>query len=428
MNQPSREPAATLSRFVVGGAVRDRLLGLPVRDRDWVVVGATPETMSTFGFVPVGKDFPVFLHPDTHEEHALARAERKSGRGYHGFTFHTGSDVTLEADLFRRDLTVNAIAEAGDGSLVDPYGGVADLEARVLRHVSPAFAEDPVRVLRVARFAARFAPLGFTVHPETMALMREIVAAGEVDVLTPERVWKETEKALMCDKPSVYFQVLHDCGALARVMPEVDALSGVPQRPEHHPEVDTLVHTLMVVDQAARLGANRDGRVAALLHDLGKAVTPRHQWPRHINHEGLGVPLVEAFCSRLRLPSSCLDLAVAVAAEHLNVHRAEELRPARLLELMERFGVFRAPERFEQALLACEADARGRLGLEDRDYPQSGYVRAAAAAAREVLASVVVANGFQGAAVGAELRERRVRRLSYFKAERKKESAAASMC
>ena len=404
-----------MKRYLVGGAVRDRLLGFAQAERDWVVVGTTPEEMLALGYRPVGKDFPVFLHPDTKEEHALARTERKSGRGYHGFTFHTGPEVTLADDLARRDLTINAIAQDEDGTLVDPWGGARDLDARLLRHVSPAFSEDPVRILRVARFAARFAPLGFRVADETRALMARMVADGEVDHLVPERVWKETERALMAaQKPSVFFRVLHDCGALARVMPELAALDGVPQRADYHPEVDTLVHTLMCVDAGARAGHTLDVRVAALLHDLGKAKTPCGEWPSHKGHEASGLPLVERFCERLRVPAAARDLALAVTRDHLIVHRTRELKPSTLLELLERLGAFRAPERFENALQACECDARGRLGFEDDPYPQTTWLREAARAA--VVANAdVMKDGFTGPAIGEEIRKRRLRQLAAWK-------------
>jgi tRNA nucleotidyltransferase (CCA-adding enzyme) len=411
-----------MKRYLVGGAIRDELLGLPVSERDWVVIGATPEEMIAAGYTPVGQDFPVFLHPHTREEHALARTERKSGRGYHGFVFHTGPEVTLEQDLARRDLTVNAMARDEAGRLIDPFGGQRDLQARVLRHVSPAFAEDPLRVLRVARLAARLAPLGFTVAAQTLALMRQMVEAGEVDHLVPERVWKETERALAGERapagyrPSVYFRTLHEVGALARVMPELAALDGVPQRADYHPEVDTLVHTLMCVDAAARMEFPLPVRTAALLHDLGKADTPRAQWPSHRGHDARGVPKVEAYCARLRLPNALRELAVAVTREHLLVHRAEELRPDTLLELLERLRAFRDPAFFEQALDACLCDARGRLGMEDCDYPPVAYLRAAAAAAREIQARDVAAPGLEGAAFGAALRAARTRRLAQWRA------------
>ncbi len=404
-----------MKRYLVGGAVRDALLGLPVKERDWVVVGATPEEMTAAGYKPVGKDFPVFLHPQTKEEHALARTERKSGRGYHGFTFYTGADVTLEDDLVRRDLTVNAIAQAEDGALMDPHGGRRDLDTRLLRHVSPAFAEDPVRVLRVARFHTRFAPLGFRVADETLALMREMVANGEVDHLVSERVWQEMARALMFEKPSTFFQTLRDCGALARILPEVDALFGVPQRADYHPEVDSGIHTLMCVDAAARAKAPLPVRVSALLHDLGKALTPKSEWPGHRMHEQRGVPLVEKVCERLRLPAECRELALVHTREHLRVHLARELRPETLLELLDKLGAFRQGPRFAQVLLACECDAHGRTGFENSDYPQTDYLREAARIAAAVQAADVMSEGLSGPAIGEKLRERRQQALAEWK-------------
>lgn len=405
--------------YLVGGAVRDRLLGLPVRERDWVVVGATPEEMAAAGYRPVGKDFPVFLHPQTQEEHALARTERKSGRGYHGFQFHTGPEVSLEDDLWRRDLTVNAIAQDEQGRLVDPHGGQRDLEVRLLRHVSPAFAEDPVRILRVARFAARFAPLGFRVADETLQLMRDMVESGEADHLVSDRVWKETERALMESRPRVFFEVLQACRALSRVMPELAALSGVPQRADYHPEVDTLVHTLMCLDAAARANHGLEVRVAALLHDLGKAATPRASWPSHPGHDARGLPLVKKFCERLRVPAGARDLALVVTRDHLLVHKVRELRPETLLALLERFDAFRRPDRFELALNGCECDAHGRLGFEDCAYPQTDYLRAAAKAAA-VANAEVLADGFSGVQVGQEIGRRRLGRLTaWVSAQRK---------
>ncbi|MFA5940011.1 MAG: multifunctional CCA addition/repair protein [Sinimarinibacterium sp.] len=403
-----------MKRFLVGGAVRDRLLGVTAAERDWVVVGATPEEMLAQGFRPVGKDFPVFLHPQTNEEHALARTERKSGHGYHGFVFHAGPEVTLEADLARRDLTVNAIAQDEDGTLVDPYGGQRDLEARVLRHVAPAFAEDPLRVLRVARFHARFAPLGFRVAAETLALMRAMVDNGEIDHLVPERVWKETSRALMQERPRVFFETLRACGALARLLPEVDALFGVPQRADYHPEIDTGVHTLMCVDAAARAGHPLPVRYAALVHDLGKALTPRNEWPAHKLHEHRGIPLVEQVSARLRVPAACRDLAVVHTRDHLNVHRARELRAATLHDMIERLGAWRQPGRFEEVMQACEDDARGRLGYEQCEYPQTDYLRAARAVAAALTAKEIVAEGYAGPAVGEQLRERRIDALRHW--------------
>ncbi len=404
-------PEEGLEVYLVGGAVRDRLLGLPVKERDWVVVGATPEEMLRRGFRPVGKDFPVFLHPETGEEYALARTERKTGPGYHGFAFHAAPDVSLEEDLRRRDVTINAMAQAPDGTLVDPYGGRADLERRLLRHVSPAFVEDPVRILRVARFAARLAPLGFRVAGETLALMRRMVESGEADHLVPERVWQELVRALGEPAPRRFFEVLRDCGALARVLPELDRLFGVPQPPEHHPEVDTGVHTLLVLDQAAALSPEPVVRYAALLHDLGKGLTPREEWPRHHGHEARGAELARAVSERLRAPAEFRDLAVLTAAEHGRAHRALELRPATVLELLERADAFRRPDRFERFLLACEADSRGRPGYERREYVQGRLLREARAAAAAVSPRPFVEAGLKGAAVGEALRRARLRAI-----------------
>jgi tRNA nucleotidyltransferase (CCA-adding enzyme) len=361
--------------YIVGGAVRDRLLGLPVADRDYVVVGATPGQMLALGFQPVGKDFPVFLHPQSHAEYALARTERKSGHGYKGFKIYAAPEVTLEEDLQRRDLTINAIAEDETGALIDPYGGQRDLAARVLRHVSEAFAEDPVRILRVARFAARFTD--FSVAPETLVLMRDMVDNGEVDALVPERVWQEVARGLMEGQPSRMFRVLRDCGALARLFPEIDRLFGVPQPLEHHPEIDTGEHVMRVVDWSARQGHSLPVRFAALTHDLGKGATPPECWPKHHGHEKKGVALVRTLCQRMRVPAECRELAVAVARDHGNVHRASELRPATLVELLERLDAFRRPERFEMFLQACESDFRGRPGYEERLFPEPELLRQA---------------------------------------------------
>ncbi len=375
--------------YTVGGAVRDALLGLPVADRDYVVIGATPEQMVAQGYKPVGRDFPVFLHPQTHEEYALARTERKTARGYHGFAFHAAPDVTLEQDLARRDLTINAIAKAGDGTLIDPYHGVADIQARVLRHVSPAFAEDPVRILRLARFAARFAGMGFTIADETLQLMRGMVANGEADALVAERVWQELSRGLMEQKPSRMFEALRECGALARVLPEVDALWGVPQTAAHHPEVDTFVHVMMVVDYAAGKNYPLDVRFAALTHDLGKGTTPREAWPRHVAHEERSVDLVSAMCERLRVPVECRDLALVMAREHGNIHRAAELRPGTIVQILQSADAFRKPERFTRLLQACESDSRGRLGFNERPYPQAARMAAAFTAAAAVDAGAI---------------------------------------
>ncbi len=394
--------------YLVGGAVRDGLLGLPVKERDWVVVGATRDDLLRRGFREVGRDFPVFLHPDTHEEHALARLERKVAPGYRGFSVEFGPEVTLAEDLARRDLTVNAMARGPDGVLVDPYGGQGDLQARLLRHVSPAFTEDPVRILRVARFAARFAPLGFTVAPETLALMRDMVRRREIDALVPERVWQESEKALREPSAGDFFRVLRDCGALAAVYPEIDALFGVPQPQKWHPEIDTGVHTLMVLDQAAGLTDDPRTRFAALVHDLGKATTPSAEWPSHRGHEERGVELIDALALRLRIPSEYRELAVLVARHHGNVHRAGELRPQTVLELLERTDAFRRPERFAQVLLACEADSRGRTGLEDSPYPQRQLLLAAQTAAAAVKPPPELLAAKSGIEIAHALRELRL--------------------
>lgn len=393
--------------YLVGGAVRDRLLGLPVQDRDYVVVGATPEEMTALGFKPVGADFPVFLHPETKEEYALARTERKSGRGYKGFTVYAAPDVTLEDDLRRRDLTINAMAMDESGQLIDPFGGRRDLEQGILRHVSPAFVEDPLRVLRVARFAARFAT--FRVADETLALMRSMSASGELDALVPERVWAETDKALAEGTPTRYFEVLRDCGALGRLFPEIEVLFGVPQPPEHHPEVDTGRHVLLVLAQAARLTPDPRVRFAALMHDLGKGATPRAEWPHHIGHEERGAEMARRFCEKWRVPGDYRDLTVLVARYHGHCHRALELRPATLLDLLEALDVFRRPERLEPFLLACEADFRGRPGYETRPYPQAEHLRRACAAARAVdTAAVAACGGGGGAAIAERIRQERI--------------------
>ncbi len=394
--------------YLVGGAVRDELLGREVKERDWVVVGASAQDMLARGFRSVGKDFPVFLHPDSGEEYALARTERKIAPGYRGFAFHAAPEVSLEDDLARRDLTINAMARAADGALIDPYGGRRDLEARVLRHVSPAFAEDPVRILRVARFAARYAGLGFSVAPETLALMRTMVDAGEVDALVPERVWQELARALAEPSPQRCVEVLRACGALARILPEIDALFGVPQRPEHHPEVDTGVHTLLALEQAVRLGTDAATRFAVLMHDLGKGTSPPDQWPRHIGHEGRSVALVRALCARLRVPTEFRDLALLAAEFHTHAHRALELRPGTVLETLERLDAFRRPARFAQFLLACEADARGRTGFEERPYPQAAWFAQARDAAAAVPARALAEAGLKGAALAEALRRQRL--------------------
>ncbi len=397
--------------YEVGGAVRDALLGLPVHDRDWVVVGATPQALVDAGYLPVGKDFPVFLHPQTREEYALARTERKTAPGYHGFTVHAAPGVTLEEDLARRDLTINAMARRADGSLVDPFGGLQDLQAQVLRHVTDAFGEDPVRILRLARFAARFPD--FTVAPETMALMRGMVQAGEVDALVAERVWQELARGLMAQAPSRMFEVLRECGALARLLPEVDRLWGVPQRAEYHPEVDTGVHLMMVLDMAARLQAPLTVRFACLAHDLGKGTTPPDVLPRHIGHEGRSARLLQDMAQRLRVPTDCRELADVVAREHGNIHRSGEFGAAALVRLLERCAALRKPDRFEEVLLACECDARGRGGLSEAPYPQRVRLRQALEAARSVDTAVVSeaakAAGAQGREIGERIHDARVR-------------------
>lgn len=388
--------------------MRDGLLSLPVTDRDWVVVGATVQEMKDLGYRLVGKDFPVFLHPQTHEEYALARTERKVGPGYKGFTVHAAADVTLDDDLRRRDLTINAMARAPDGGLIDPFGGSADLKNRLLRHVSPAFSEDPVRILRVARFAARFAPLGFEVADETLALMRAMVEAGEVDALVPERVWTELVRALGEECPARFFEVLRACGALRPLFPELEQLFGVPQPRQHHPEIDTGMHVLQVLDRAAQLSADTRVRFAALLHDLGKGTTPQEEWPRHVGHEDRGLTLVEELCQRLRVPNDYRELALMTAKYHGVCHRAEELRPATLLDTLQALDAFRRPERFEQFLLACEADFTGRPGYERQPYPQAALLRRMLAIAQTVDAAALAAKGLKGETLAEELRRQRI--------------------
>lgn len=403
--------------YLVGGAVRDSLLGLPVTEKDWVVVGAMPENLLAQGYQQVGKDFPVFLHPVSRDEHALARTERKSGKGYTGFVCHAAPDVTLEQDLLRRDLTINAIARTERGDLIDPYHGRRDLENRVLRHVSDAFSEDPLRVLRVARFAARFAHLGFQIAEETMALMQKMTHEDELAYLTPERVWKETEKALGTSSPDVYFQVLRDCGALAVLFPEIDNLYGVPAPAKWHPEIDTGIHTMMTVAMAARLSPEIDVRFATLCHDLGKGLTPPELWPRHHGHGPAGVKLVEALCQRLRVPNPIRDLAKLVAEYHDLVHTVQVLQPKTLLKLFDAIDVWRKPQRLEQLALTSEADARGRAGFEENPYPQGDYLREAFRVANQVGSAAVVADGFKGIDVRNELARRRIHALADWKAQ-----------
>ena len=401
--------------FLVGGAVRDKHMGYPYHERDWVVVGSTPEEMLADGFRPVGKDFPVFLHPETDEEYALARTERKTAPGYGGFTFHTSPDITLEEDLARRDLTINAIAEDENGEIYDPYQGLADLDAKLLRHVSPAFSEDPVRVLRVARFAARYHHLGFRVATETVQLMSEMVAAGEVGFLVAERVWKELERALRERSPDIFIEVLRQCGALKVIMPEVDALFGVPQSPQHHPEIDCGVHSLMALVEARKLSDDSAVLLATLIHDLGKAATPKDVLPRHIAHESRSLPLINQLCERLAIPKRHRELATAVARDHTNCHRALELQAKTLLALLQRLDSFRRPQQFQDFLLCCEADSRGRTGFQQRPYPQADYLQQALRVCNTLQAKDVMAEGVSGKAIGDALQRARIDALKAFK-------------
>jgi len=404
--------------YLVGGAVRDSLLGLPVKDRDWVVVGATPEEMLNAGYQQVGRDFPVFLHPQSREEYALARTERKSGSGYTGFIVHAAPDVSLEQDLLRRDLTVNALAQDENGHIVDPFNGQHDLRNRILRHVSPAFSEDPLRVLRVARFAARYAHLSFRIADETMSLMHAMTDAGELAHLTTERVWKETENALHTRNPQVYFQVLRDCGALKVLFPEIDALFGVPAPAKWHPEIDTGVHALMTLTMAAMLSPEVDVRFATLCHDLGKALTPKELWPRHHGHGPAGVKLIAGLCQRLRVPNEIRDLAKLVAEFHDLIHTFPILQPKTIVKLFDSIDAWRKPQRVEQIALTSEADVRGRTGFESCDYPQGRLLREAWAVARAVPTKAVIEAGFKGAEVREELTRRRIAALAEWKAHR----------
>jgi len=401
--------------YLVGGAVRDELLGIPYKERDWCVVGATPDAMRADGYRQVGKDFPVFLHPTTNEEYALARTERNTAPGYHGFAFDFSPGVTIEEDLQRRDLTINAIAKDESGALIDPYGGASDIERRILRHVSDAFSEDPVRILRVAKFAARLAGMGFEIADETMALMRSMVVNGEVDALVPDRVWKETEEALRGNNIDVYFSVLRSTGALEKLFPEVDRLFGVPQPEKWHPEIDTGVHTLMVLQQAERLSSALEVRFAALTHDLGKGTTAKTDLPNHPGHEARGSKLIREMAERLPLPKASRDLALVVAALHTHCHRALELRAATIVKVLEKTDAFRRPERFEHFLLACEADARGRTGLEQRDYPQADFLRGAFAAAQSINTGAIAA-AQEGAKIPVAIRSARIAAVQTFKA------------
>jgi tRNA nucleotidyltransferase (CCA-adding enzyme) len=403
--------------YLVGGAVRDEQLGLPVKERDWCVVGATPDELLSKGYCQVGKGFPVFLHPESNEEYALARTERKTGAGYHGFEFQTSPDVTLEADLSRRDLTINAMARDADGNLIDPFDGMADLEHRVLRHISEAFSEDPVRILRTAKFKARFAGLGFELAGETLDLMAQMVSDGEADSLQADRVWQETEAALAGPNPHLYFQVLRDCGALAVVFPELDALFGVPQPPQWHPEIDCGLHALMVLEQSAKLSDDIAVRFAALVHDLGKATTAKENLPSHPGHERRSVTLVNKMSKRLPVPRACRELGVLVAEYHAHCHRAFELRPQTILKLLKEIDAFRRPERFRKFLLACEADARGRTGFEDKAYPQAAYLECAGKEAGRVKTDQVADTATNGAAIGAEIDKKRLEAIKKVKAE-----------
>ncbi|WP_166167385.1 multifunctional CCA addition/repair protein [Acinetobacter sp. SA01] len=402
--------------YLVGGAVRDHLLGHPYHEKDYVVVGATPEQLLAQGYQPVGKDFPVFLHPETKEEYALARTERKSGRGYHGFEFYTDPSVSLEDDLIRRDLTINAMAMDNEGNIYDPYAGQQDLEQRILRHVSDAFVEDPLRVLRIARFAARYKSLGFSVAEETLTLMKQLVESGELNALIQERVWKETSRALMEDHADEYFTVLRTCGALKVLFPELDALYGIPQRPEYHPEIDSGIHTMMSLQQACKADYSLDVRFAVLVHDLGKALTPADELPRHIMHEERGVKPVTELCDRLKVPTNTKQLAIAVCKEHLKCHQALSLKPGTLWRLLQRLDVLRRPERVEAFIQACECDSRGRLGLEDRDYPQATYILKAMEVVRNIKAQDLPAD-VKGQEIGEMLIERRIQAIAELKAQ-----------
>ncbi|HEY5714913.1 MAG TPA: multifunctional CCA addition/repair protein [Psychromonas sp.] len=401
--------------FLVGGAVRDQLLQLEVTDRDYVVVAATPEKLLQLGFQQVGKDFPVFLHPRTGEEYALARTERKKGAGYKGFECYAGQDVTLEEDLKRRDLTINAIAQSEQGELIDPFNGLQDIQTKTLRHVSPAFSEDPLRVLRVARFAARFYDLGFKTAPETLDLMRSLSASGELNHLTAERVWLETAKALQTDNPHIYFKILRDCGALKILFPEIDALFGIPAPPKWHPEIDTGIHTLMVVRQAVKLSDSIAFRFACLVHDLGKALTPKEFWPSHKGHGQLGVSAINSLCTRLKIPNECRELACLVSVHHTLVHHAFELKAATLVKLMDQNDAWRKPQRFLQMLQCCVADAKGRTGFEDREYPSADYIWKAFQSAQRVDVQKSIKQGFKGAEIKAELQHARIQVIEKYK-------------
>ena len=404
-----------MKTYLVGGAVRDEILGYPFTEKDWVVVGASVDDMIAAGYQQVGKDFPVFLHPKTKEEYALARTERKTAAGYKGFEVHAAPDVTLEEDLIRRDLSINAIAKDENGNYIDPYHGIDDIKNKTLRHVSDAFAEDPVRILRIARFMARYAHLGFSIADETLALMKAMVDAGEVDALVPERVWQEMQKALSEKTPAAFITSLRDCGALAKILPEVDCLFGVPQPPEHHPEIDTGIHTLMVLEQACKLSDDADVRFAALVHDLGKGTTPKNEWPRHIAHEARGADIVKNVCQRLRIPNDYRDLAERTARFHLHYHRALELKAATVVKTLEQLDAYRKPERFEKFLLAAEADARGRPGYEDKEFIQGDFFRQAFAATKNINIAELRDQGFENMALANKIKEVRIAAVTELK-------------
>lgn len=411
--------------FLVGGAVRDQLLSHKINDRDYVVVGATPEQLLQLGYRQVGKDFPVFLHPQTGEEYALARTERKQGSGYNGFSCYSGADVTLQDDLIRRDLTINAIALDEQGKLFDPYNGIADLEHKILRHISPAFSEDPLRVLRVARFAARFHELGFTIAPETLTLMRSLSSSGELNHLTAERVWQETAKALQTTNPQIYFQTLRNCGALVVLFPEIDALFGIPGPKRWHPEIDTGIHTLMVVEQSVKLSNDLAFRFACLVHDLGKAFTPKENWPSHKGHGSLGLSAIKAMCLRLRIPNECRDLALLVSEHHSVIHNAFELKASTLVKLMDKNDAWRKPQRFQQMLQCCVADSKGRTGFEDKDYPSADYVWQAFQIAAEVDVQTIIEKGVKGAEIKTALSAARIDALKEYKVKIAKSTTSA---
>lgn len=404
-----------MKAYLVGGAVRDTLLKLPVRERDWVVIGETPEAMVARGYTEVGRDFPVFLHPETKDEYALARIERKTSHGYKGFAVHATPDVSLEDDLIRRDLTINAMAIMDNGEIFDPYGGQKDLENKIFRHISPAFCEDPVRVLRIARFCARYQHLGFSIAPETQKLLHEMVAQGEIDHLVPERVWAETAKALSEQSPAAYFQALRDCNALARIFPELNALFGVPQPARYHPEIDTGIHVLMVLEQAALLSDKTTVRFAALMHDLGKALTPAEKWPSHHGHETLGINALKTLCQRLRIPNNHQKLALQVMQYHTHCHRVFALRPGTLCDMLASIGAFKEENQLSDFLLACEADARGRQGFEEQPYPQADYIRAALKAAKYIDSKAITQDNLQGKEIGLAIHRLRTHEISKIK-------------